>query len=285
MKTKTIIFALLLLISTSLFSQEKLKGNGFTSVIKNELEAFHKISIHNDFKITLIKSDTPAIEIETDENLHESINYSVTDSLFKIETSYKLKPKKTLNITLFCTNNLKEIELNEDTEIETLNTLNFTNIILKINDYAKANMSIKSDTLKLVNNNISKIQLRSKTKLNIESIVTDFTINGSSNTQAVVKSDLLNIALKDRASLSIEGNTNNLTATTKGSSDFKGSNLNAKKATIVTKDNTELAIQAFESINIEASNKSKIELYGNAKISLNKFTDTAKLYKKQHNSK
>lgn len=280
---KKITLLTLLVVSSTIFSQSKIKGNGLVSTIKTELKAFNKIAIENDFKVLLIKSNTPSIEIETDENLHDAIKFNITDSILVLNTNNKLKPKKTLNITIFCTDILNEITLKNNSKIETLNMLNVSNMSLKINDYAKANLSVKSNNFKLASNNASKIQLRSKSKLNIESKSTALLIGGSSNTDITIRTDSLHINLKDKASLDIEGTATNLNTILKDNTNFKGKNLNVKEAIVAIKNSSELSINTSEKIIIHSSEKSEIELYGNPKILLEKFTNSSKLHKKELN--
>ena len=282
---KKITLLLILAISINIYSQEKVKGNGIVTNIKENLNPFNKILLKSDFKVTLIKSEAPAIEIETDKNLLEYINFHVNDNVLILETDYRLKAKKALNITIFCTYNLKEIELKNDSELETLNTIKVGEMLLTINDHAKADISVKADRFKLVNKNNSKIQLRSKSKINIESSFIDLAIGQSSNTTAIIRSDSLLISLKDRSTLNIEGSSDYLKTTMTGNTDFKGKNLNVRESFVTTKGSSELSIQTFDNITIEASEKSKIDLYGNPKIEILKFTNLTRIFKKELNSK
>ncbi len=276
---RKITLLLLFTISMNLFSQNKIKGNGIVTSVKTKVNDFKKIIVSNDFEVVLVKSNSPAIEIETDENLIEVIKFNVSDSIFTLGTVNKLKPKKTLNITIFCSENLNEIELNNDATIETLNTLNVAKMALKVNDYANADISVKSNEFQLINNNQSKIQLRSKTKLNIESPSIDLSIAKSSNTSAIVRTDSLTINIKEKGSLDIEGTTSKQNITTKGDAKLKAKNLTSKNTFIALKEESDVSVQASENIIIEASGESKLELYGNPKIEIKQFLNSAKIYK------
>lgn len=278
---KKITLLALLTISLSVFSQAKIKGTGNVSLIKTDLTAYNKLVINNDFRVVLIKSDNPSIEIETDDNLHDAIKVNVTDSIFTLNTFNKLKPKKTFNITIFYTALLDEITVNDDAQIETLNTLNVSNMTVNINNYAKTDLSIKSDTFNLNNNNEAKIKLLSKSKLNIESKLTNLKLAGSSISHVVIRTDSLNITLKNKASLEVEGTATKLNAIAQGNGDIKGKNLNIEEASIFTKDDTNLSAKITEKLLLESYGKSKVELYGNPVITLAKFTDSAKLHKKE----
>lgn len=282
---RKITLLLLFTISINLFSQDKIKGNGVVKTIKTKVNDFKKIVISNNFDVVLIKSNSPSIEIETDENIIEAINFNVSDSIFTLKTSNKLKPKKTLNVTIFCSENLNEIELNNDAKIETLNTLNIAKMSLSVNDYGNADMSVKSNEFQLINNNKSKIQFRSKTKLNIESPSIDLSIAKSSNTSAIVRTDSLTINIKEKGFLEIEGTTAKQNITTRGDAKLKAKNLTSKNTFIALKEESDVSVQASENIIIEASGESKLQLYGNSKIEIKQFTNSAKIFKGEFKSK
>ncbi len=268
-------------ISFTVISQQKIKGNGILTTKKTPLDVFYKADLNNDFEITLIKSNESAIEIETDENIHNAIKFSVVDSVLVLKTYNKIKPKKGLKITIFCTNTLREIQIDDDVEIETLNTIHLDELILKINDYAKANISLNSKKFNLINNNRSRLQLNSKSKLNIESPFVDLSLGASSYTDVLLRTDSLFVKLKERATIKTEGNSNYSNILANESTDFKGKNLSIKQTFIATKGEAEAIVQTIDNITIEASESSEIKLYGNPKVIINKFTNNAKILKKE----
>lgn len=281
MKKKITSVLLLFLFFNITFSQEKIKGNKEIEKITTNLTPFHTIIVNNDFKIQLIASTTTSsIDIETDANLHEYIIFNVADSILTIATKYKLKGKK-LNIAVNYKNTLKEITLNDDTEITSLNTIKANDLLLKVNDYGKADLTIKSETFKLLDNNKSRIQLRSKTKLNIESKDVNLDLNESCKVDMFIKAENLNTRMIGNSGLNIEGTTNILNAITLESSALNGENLNVNICTSIIKDLANIAINASDTITIEASDKSKTEVYGNPKIILTQFTESSKLFKKE----
>ncbi len=268
-------------ISFTVISQQKIKGNGILTTKKTPLDVFYKADLNNDFEITLIKSNESAIEIETDENIHNAIKFSVVDSVLVLKTYNKIKPKKGLKITIFCTNTLREIKINDDVEIETLNTIHLDELILKINDYAKANISLNSKRFNLINNNRSRLQLNSKSKLNVESPFVDLSLGASSYTDILIKTDSLFLKLKERATIKTEGYSNYSNILANESTDFKGKNLSIKQTFIATKGEAEAIVQTSDNITIEASETSEIKLYGNPKVIINKFTNNARILKKE----
>jgi hypothetical protein len=280
-KKTTLLLVLVFTLINTAFSQEKIKGNKLISKVKTDLSPFHTIIINNDFEVELIVSNiSSSIDIETDKNLHEHISFNVTDSILTIATDKNLKAKK-LNISVNYKNALKEIILNDDAEIKSLSTIKTTSFLLKINDYSKADLNIKSDKFKLLNSNKSRIQLRSKSKLNIESTDVDLDLSESCKVDIVLKAENLNTRMIGNSGIEIEGTAKLFNAITLETSEFNGKNLNVETCTSIIKDSAALSINASESITIEASDKSKTEVYGDAKISLTQFTENSKLFKKE----
>lgn len=280
MKRKALLL-IIIIITSNLFSQEKIKGNGEVTINKTELSSFKKIIVDEDFEILLINSDMPSVEVETDENLHEVIEFKVIDSTLTFNKTKKIRSKKRLNITVFYTDELNEIILKEDAEIEALRTIKVDNMLLKINDYGIADLNIKSNTFKLINNNKSRIQLRSKSKLTIESSIVDLILNKSSNTFANIKTDSLKVNTNERSKIEIEGFSKVLNASINESSDFTGKDLEVTETFINSSGSSEFSIYTTDNITIESSDKSEIDLYGDAKIMINRFTNSSKLHKKE----
>lgn len=282
MKKKiTLLLVLVFTMFNTTFSQERIKGNKQILKVTTNLNPFHTVVVNNDFKVELIPSTiSSSIDIETDDNLHEYIIFGVKDSILSIATDYKLKGKK-LNISVNYKNDLKEIILNNDAELESIGAIKSTSMLLKINDYAKADLTIQSDKFKLLDYNKSRIQLRSKTKLNVDSKEVDLDLSESCKVDMIIKAEKLNTRMIGNAGLNIEGSAPLFNAITLETSQFNGQKLNVTTCTSIIKDSAALTIMASDSITIEASDKSKTEVYGNPKIILTQFTGNAKLFKKE----
>ncbi|TCI90743.1 GIN domain-containing protein [Tenacibaculum sp. M341] len=281
MNTKITFFFFSLLLSVYIYCQEKIKGNGVLSIKKTPLTYFSKVEVGNNFEITLIKSSESAIEIETDENIHEHLNTSVSDSILVLKTSKKIRPKKGLKITLFFTDNLKEIVLSDNAKLETINAINIDELNLFMNDYAKVNLHVKSNKFTLTNNTIRAIQLNAKAKLKIESAYAGFNLSNATSTNVSIKSDSIAVSLINKASLKINGITKALSVTAEKNTGFKGIDLEASKTFVKASGNSQCILNCKNDITIDASEESILELYGIPKITVNRFTNNAKLLKRE----
>ena len=274
-----ISIACITLFVTTATGQDRIRGNKKVTTIETEVNSFNKIVVGEKFNISFMKDDVASVEIKTDENLHDVIRFSVTDSVLKFKTLKRITSRRALEITVRYTDVLKEIELKDNAELNSVNTVDIMGIVLKINDNARANLNLKNHSFKLVNNNDSKFS--SKSRLNIESKLVDLELNESSNTEALITCDTLKLDMYQRANAKIEGDIIKMIVNTINSSNFTGKNLAVNQCEIIAEDSSDFSIQALDEITIDASGSSEISIYGNPKISIQKFSGTARLYKKE----
>jgi len=272
---------LLILLTNSIIAQEKIKGNKQVTTIETEIDSFNKIIVGEKFTISFKKSDEASVEIKTDKNLHDVIKFSVSDSVLKFKTTKRITSKKELKIIVNYTDALKEIELKDNAELNSVNTVDNVGILLKINDNARANLNLKNYSFKLINNNDSKIKISSKSRLNIESKLVDLELNEGSKTEALIICDSLTVNMYQRATANIEGDALYVKANTINSTNFLAKNLSVSKCEVITEDSSDFEIQVIDDFIIEASGNSEVYIYGDPKITLNKFTESAQLYKKE----
>lgn len=281
MTNKLLSFVFIALLSTSILAQDKIRGNKKVTTIQTEVNAFNKLIVGEKFTINFKKDDEASVEIETDENLHDVIKFSVVDSVLKFKTTKRIVSSKKMEITVSYTDVLRDIELKDNAELNSVNTVDNIGIVLKINDNARANLNLKNYSFKLINNNDAKLNFNSKSRLNIESKLVDLELNEGSKTEALITCDSLKVDMYQRALAKIEGDVNIMKANTINSSKFTGKNLTVTTCDVITEDLSDFSIQVIDDITIEASGTSQILLYGNPEIKLNKFSDSAKLIKKE----
>jgi len=279
-KTNLIVVALIAL-STTLYSQGKIKGNRNVTTIETEVNSFNKLVLGEKFKISIIKDNVASVEIKTDENIHDVIEFNVADSVLRFKTTKRIISSRGIDIIVRYTEDLKVIELIENSELNAINSFNNPSLVLKLNDNAKANLNLKTNTFKLINNNTSTLRINSKSRFNIESKLVDLQLNESCSIEALVNCDSLKLDMYQRSYAKIEGDAKLIRANTINSSKFIGKNLTVDRCEIISEDSSEFSIQVLDEIAIEASESSEVSIYGNPEIKLKKFSDTAKLYKKE----
>lgn len=256
-------------------SKEKIKGDREVTSKETKLNAFNRIIVGEDFKIDIIEGTQASVFVETDDNLHDIIKFDVKDSTLTFNTSHKITSSKKINIKVIYTRALKQIETFEDGEISSLTSVNLDKVILKNTGSSKAFLNIKTKDFKFINSD------RAKVKLNVNSQIANLELAENSNVDALINADTLNVDLYQRADAKIEGTLKHLKVRADNSTNFVGKDLTTSTAEVICEINSDVAIQVTKSLAIEASGNSEVYIYADPKITLNKFSDTAKLYKKE----
>jgi hypothetical protein len=281
MLKKCVISLFIISITITGFAQDKIKGNKNVTIVETKIDDFKAISFGEKFEIELVQSNDASVAIEADENLHEVIEFSVTDSVLNFRTLLKIQSRKKLKITVNYTTKLRQILINDDAEISAVGTIKNKDLELRINDYSKAYLNVDNQNFKLINNNTSTFGINSKSKLNIESDYVTLELNENSKTEALIVTDSLKVEMYQSAFAKIEGETDFLNLLTINSSEFSAKNLSANTCKISTEESSEATVQVLDEILIETSGSSEIYLYGDPKITLNAFRDSSSIHKKE----
>jgi hypothetical protein len=281
MLKKCVITLFIISITITGFAQDKIKGNKNVTIVETKIDDFKAISFGEKFEIELVQSNDPSVAIETDENLHEVIEFSVTDSVLNFRTLLKIQSRKQLKIIVNYTTKLRQILINDDAEISAVGTIKNKDLELRINDYSKAYLNVDNQHFKLINNNTSTFGINSKSKLNIESDYVTLELNENSKTEALIVTDSLQVEMYQSAFAKIEGETDFLNLLIINSSEFSAKNLSVNNCKINTEDSSETTVQVLDEILIETSGSSEIYIYGDPKITLNAFKDSSSIHKKK----
>lgn len=273
--TKQILTLLLIFVTTFSIAQkkEKIKGSRVLTKETTPVYAFERLVLNEAFEITLIEADSTKVEILTDDNLHQYIKIISQDNTLSFKTTARLQDKK-LEILVYYNSVLNTIELNEDAEINSKNSLNFKELTLTTSDKSEAYLTIETDLFKLINND------KAKNKLNITAKAATLDLNNNSNIEALINASKIVVDMLESADAKIEGDTENLILNIDNSSNFRGENLTAKNAIVTSENRAELNVNTSNELEINASGSSTIEIYGSPKISINSFEDNAILKKK-----
>ena len=275
---KKLLLVLVPLVSISFsFSQEKekIKGSKIVIIKETPINGFNRIVVSEQFEIALKEGEAPSVQIEADDNLHDVINITVVDSTLYFETMRRITSKKELKIKVTYTNALKHIETKENGEVSSLTSINSDEMTLVHSGSSKAFLNIKSPKFKLINSEKAKL------KLNVTAKLASLELNDNSKLEALINTDAMQVDLYQRASANIEGDLIDLNVRADNSSTFTGKNLTATTGAVQADLNANVYIQATDKLTIEALGSSEVYIYAEPEIELLKFTDTAKLHKKE----
>jgi len=269
-----LFFGILTLFSLHSQNLEKIKGNKNVTIVQTEINSFHTLALDEDFEIEIIFNKTPSVTIETDENLHESIDFKVSDSVLSFNKTKRITSKKTLKIKVSYDDNLNHITATDDSEIKSLTLIDLANLELNTKESSKVGLTVKTDSFTFESLDKSKV------KLNLTCDSTKLVLNGYSKLEALINTPKITADLYQRSDAIIEGNTEDIFIRTDNNAQFMGKNLTVKTGLIAAEISSDITLEVIDDITIEASGNSSINLYGNPKIIVNRLTDTSQIQKK-----
>lgn len=269
-----LIFALIICGITQAQNPEKIKGNRLVSIINTEINSFHTIALDEDFEIDLIYNKIPSVEIETDENLHEVIDFMVKDSVLYFNKLKKITSKKRLNIKVSYDDYLQQIEVTDDAEVNGLTPLDLYYGGLRTSGSAKVALTIKTNTFNFESSDKAKV------KLNVTADTCNVNMRGTGKLEALINAPKVSAALYERTNAIIEGNCDTADIELDNNAQFQGKTFTVNSCKLVCNISSDAYLEVIKDITIDATGTSSIYLYQNPKITINSMTDTTKLQKK-----
>lgn len=276
MSKKIFLLLLITLVSTIGYSQkkEKIKGSKIVTTEIKKMESFDSVEIADNLEVFLIKGTENSIEIEADDNLHEVINFAYSGSLLRITTSKDVTSSKKFSVKITYTETLKNIIARNDVNVTALSDLELADITFKGYDYAKFFINSKSKSFTLLLDDKSKAEINSKGEKSTISL------SKSSSLKALIVATDLIFDMYQKSDAEVEGDAENMKLRLDNNASFVGKNMIAQNLDLTTESYTTASIQAKTKAVIDAAGKSEIELYGDQKIEIKRFADSAILKKK-----
>lgn len=275
---RKLIIALFLSIGTLTLvnaqNKEKIKGNRDVTVQQAYIDPFEKIVVTGNFVVEIAYNEKPSVEVEADDNLHEVIIYGVENGVLTFTTSKRITSKKKLAITVYYSNVLNNIELKDNAEIRSLTSLELKNASLRASGNSRAYLNIRTDNFTF--NSLDK----SKSRLNLTADSTAIELSGTSKLDALINSKALKMDMYQRSDATVEGDAEAAAFRLDNSTTFKGKNFTTTNCNLLSEGKSSTTITVNETITIDASGSAQVYLYGEPKITMERFTDTAKLQKK-----
>lgn len=276
MNKKISILLVALLVTSFSFGQkkEKIKGSKIVTVAVKDINNFENIEVNDNFEVFLVKSTKPSIEIEADDNLHEIINFEVIGNTLKINTVKEPFSYKKFAVRINYSNDLQLITARNEVEIKALADIELDKITIKNYNNSKSFLNVKSNYFALI------LDDKSEAEINVKAESTSLELSKNSELKALIASPELKLDMYQKSIATMEG-----TATIAKMRLDNNSHLNAPKLVIgslevETDSYAKCEINVNSAITIAAGGKSQIELWGEQKITIKKFTNNTILYKK-----
>ena len=275
MKNIVLIIALVF-TTTYTYSQkkEKVKGSKIVTTEIKKIENFSSLEVADNLEVFLVKGNECGLEIEADDNLHDAIDATISGSTLRLSTLKNISGFKKLSIRVTYTSDFKQVVARNEAIISAIADIELDTVTFKSYDYSKLLLSSKSKNFSLFMEDKSTAELNTKGENTI--------INLSKNTslKAQVTTTNMTVDLYQKSEAVITGDAEQMKVRLDNNASLEAKALAVK--------NAELTCEAYSSVNllvkgtlsIDASVKSEIQFYGDQKIDMKRFVDSAVLTKK-----
>lgn len=275
MRKYTVIILFLLSITAGLAQKkETIKGSKIVTIEQKEIGDFDALEVGNNIEVYLDRGEKSELKIEADENLHSIITIDLDSKTLRVFTSKEATNYKKLIIRITYTNDLNSITAKNNAVINAIQEIQLNDIAIKTFDNSRLFLNVNTKSFILQSND------KSKTELNLKSENTTVELSKYSELKALITSDNFKCDLYQKSKANLEGDVNKAIIRLDNNSQFTGNNLVIKNAELIAESYSKCSINASLGLSIEASGNSEIQLYGDQKIEMKKFVESANLIKK-----
>lgn len=273
---KYLILFVILLFSSVTWSQkkEKLKASKIVTISQKEIGNFDSLEVEDEIDVFIVKGDQPSIEIEADDNTHESFDIKLNGTTLRIGLVHNISGAKKTSIRVTYTDDFKMLIAKGDVNVTALADVKLSQVTFKCYENSRLFLNADCANFTLIANDKAKIEL------NLKSDDVIFELSKNSNLKALIRSSNFKCDMYQKATANIEGDINDLQLRMDNSSDFIGKNLVTQTATVIAEASSKNNIQVASKLVLESSGKAETNLYGNATIEIKRFADESSLNKK-----
>ncbi|MFA9191827.1 DUF2807 domain-containing protein [Flavobacterium sp. FZUC8N2.13] len=274
---KKISILLLVFLSTNVIlaqKKEKISGSKSVTTKQKNIGNFNAIEVEDNFEVSLERGEFPEIKIEADDNLMDIIDIEVTDGTLHLSTSKKVQKSKALKIKITYTSDLNTVTSKNDAVIKAIQEIQTDNLIIKTFDDSKVLMNANTKSFVLQADGNSEVEL------NLKSEKTEIELSKDAELKSLITTNDLALDMYQKTKAKIEGTVNTAVIRLENNAELDASKLEINTIELTTEGDSKSSVNAKKDIIISANEKSEIDLYGDAKIEMNKFADKAKLSKK-----
>ncbi|TRX24128.1 DUF2807 domain-containing protein [Flavobacterium franklandianum] len=270
------VLLLVLLVSTLVLAQkkEKIKGSKIVTIEQKEIGSFENIEIGDNLEVHLDRGEKSELKIEADDNLHDIITIDLTAKTLRVYSSKTATNYKKLIVRITYTNELKMITSKNEAVINAIQEIQLNEIAFKSLDESKLYLNVNSKSFTLQSENDSKVEL------NLKAEIATIELSKNANLKALITATDLKCDMYQKAIANLEGEVTNANIRLDNNAKYSGNNLAIANAQLAAESYSNCSINVKTTISIDATENAQIELYGDQKIEMLRFTDNAILSKK-----
>ncbi|MGG7036392.1 MAG: GIN domain-containing protein [Flavobacterium sp.] len=255
-------------------TKEKVKGSKIVKAEQKKVGNFESIEVEDNLEIFLVKGNESAIEIEADDNLIEWVEYKLIGSNLRISTLKDLSGFKKLSVRVTYTDRFNMVISKDETSVTALADVVLDDITFKSFGRSKLYLNANTKNFILMANDKSKVEL------NLKSLKAAVDLSKNATIKALVSSSEMKLDLYQKSSAQIEGDVIDFKLRLDNSTVFEGKKLTVKNALIEAGGYSKSDVNVSNIVTINAGGNSEIELYGEPKVDLKSFKESAILKKK-----
>jgi hypothetical protein len=277
MKLKLFLTIIVLCVFSCLLQAqktEKIRGSKLVTSSSKEIKSFTAIEVEDNIEIHLEKGAKNQINIEADDNLHEIISTKVQDKILIVSTTKEIQGFKKLSIKVTYTNDLNLVTAKDESVINAIHEIILDTITFKSLDKSKLFLNVNAGNFNLQADDKSKIEL------NLKSETSFIELSKNSSLKALINSAELKCDLYQKATATIEGDSDNSIIRIDNLAELNASKFNSKTSDLTIEGKANCSLLVENNLILDANDNTEINVYGNPNIEIRKFSGEAKLLKK-----
>ena len=276
MQLSRVCFLVLILVTgfSATAQREKVKGSRNVKEMSQDLEAFNAIKVIDGLEVTLIADSKEGFDLAMDDNLLELINFDIRDNVLVVSTSKDIRSSKKLDIIVRF-RELASIVAQAKSKVVAKSAIKIDSFNGNFTSGSTFKGEIKATKASIMANENSKFE--------IEFFGDDLKVMVSDN--AFVKADIdtqnFTLTATGRTDLELVGNAQTAMMTLSDTAECKAKALLTDQVTVIARGSGRAEVIADKEIIVDLSDKSSLEIYGDSKIIIERFSGNAKLLKKE----
>lgn len=274
---KTYFNILLLLFTCSCISSQetgKIKGDReVISVTRSLDQNFEALEISGNISVNLSLGTANSYTLTTDQNLQDIVQFVIDNRVLKISTSTRITSSRKLEVNLRI-KDLERIGLKDGARLKTVKKLKIERILIEADNSSYFDLDLQVDEIgiRMDEKASGKIALKAK-DMQIE-------MNDRTNFKGRLNVNTLMAFINDRSDLNLKGKSGNSSFALKKSADVDAKDLKSRTAEVESSDSAEISLRVSRKLEINASEKSQVIVYGKPDIELKGLTDRSRVIKK-----
>lgn len=273
---KSTALLLLLFVTTLTFAQkrEKIKGTKVVTTSIKEVGSFDAIEVDDNLEVYLEQGEKNEIKIEADDNLHDIIGMDLREKTLRLYTNKESTIFKKLSVKVTYTKSLNKVITKNEAVVYAIQELQLDDITMNCLDYSKLFLNVNSKKFSLIADD------KSKTELNLKAEEGNLQLSKNATVKTLVSAIKFKCDLYQRANAAIEGIAEKATIRLDNNSVFTGTKFTLKDANVTAENFAVGTIFADTTLSLAVGDKAEISLLGSPAITLTRFSEEAKLFKK-----